>query len=67
MKNLFPFFFLFCLAVAHTGFAQEETEADTAFDYAAEALRIDSSFNYQTGTIDLKDGMASLNVPQGYK
>ena len=30
-------------------------------------MRIDSSFNWQHGQITLGDGMASLQVPQGYK
>ncbi len=66
MKKALSLLFMAALA-GHALFAQEEAEIDTAHDYALEAMRIDSSFLYQTGTIDLKDGMASLVVPEGYK
>lgn len=66
----------FATALSISGFAQSEaenvTEADTldasAFqNQIMEALAIDSSFTYQYGKVDISNGLATLNVPEGYK
>lgn len=52
-------------------FSYAQTETDS-LDISVEELRvaldsIDNSFKYQYGTIDLNDGLATLNVPDGFK
>ena len=45
--------------------AQEVTEPDSS--YLAMVDSIDHSFHYQRGTIVLQDGLATIEVPEGYK
>lgn len=67
MKKLLPLFLLMA-GTFYSAFGQEEEIiSDTTYDYLAEAARIDSTFRYQYGKIDLKEGIASLTVPEGYK
>ncbi|MEM9823454.1 MAG: DUF2167 domain-containing protein [Bacteroidota bacterium] len=42
-------------------------EATAMALYKAYADSLESTFNYQTGTVDIKNGLATLNVPSGYK
>lgn len=44
---------------------QEAVESDSS--YRAMVDSIENSFQYQRGTIALEDGLATLDVPQGYK
>jgi len=51
-------------------FAQESTEEITEEEQQAYFQKIDSinnSFTYQYGKISLQDGLAEINVPDGYK
>ena len=57
------------LMVAFAGslstYGQEAIEADSS--YLATVDSIESSFQYQRGSVSLADGLATLNVPEGYK
>lgn len=65
------------LLINTLGFAQkkketkEETVKDTQFEDAIKLIvkndSIEKTFNYQYGTVQLKDGIATLVVPQGFK
>lgn len=47
--------------------AQQDSIQITQAEYEAIIDSIENSFNYQHGEIDLLDGVAKLNVPDGYK
>ena len=46
-------------------YGQESIEADSS--YLATVDSIERSFQYQRGSVSLADGLATLNVPEGYK
>jgi len=48
-------------------FAQSETEEIDLIAYQAELDSVEATFNYRYGTIELDNGIATLNVPEGYK
>ena len=68
---------LLCLSITAQIFAQDETEeVDLSEEISEEALMalmkpyqdsMDASFTYQTGTIELENGIATLNVPEGFR
>ena len=64
-KLLCSLFFLFTICIN----AQEEVDSLTINleQYQKAIDSLDKSFTYQTGTIDLGDGLATLNVPEGFK
>lgn len=65
------------LLLINFGFSQKKKEAkeedlkDTQVEEAVKLLlkndSIEKTFNYQHGTVQLKDGIATLQVPQGFK
>lgn len=67
MKKVLPLFLLLLGMCQLVYSQQEEMVSDSTFDYLREAAKMDSSFQYQYGTIDLKNGIATLVVPEGYK
>ena len=69
-------FFLLTLAICSFQLmAQEEplteevqlSEEEIMAMYQAYADSLESTFDYQTGTVTIKDGLATLDVPSGYK
>ena len=65
-KFLFPLLGLLCWLSVHG------QEADSAISSDDELYRhivdsIEASFEYRIGTIDLQNGLATLNVPDGYR
>ena len=69
------FFFLLCLLCSFHLVSQEDpnlgeptlSDEELTSMYQAYADSIVATFNYQTGTISIKDGLATLDVPSGYK
>ncbi|MEM8764759.1 MAG: DUF2167 domain-containing protein [Bacteroidota bacterium] len=68
MKNLPQLLLFFCVGLA---FGQTDSltvdmlSEDAAFQKVMDS--INQSYTYQQGTIDLADGLATLNVPEGFK
>ncbi len=60
MRKILLFFIAFSLALSIT--AQEKEES-----LNAQIDSIESSFSYETGTIELKDGIAKIKIPSGFK
>ena len=68
MKNLPQLLLLFCvgLAFGHTdSLSVDMVSEEAAFQKVMDS--INQSYTYQHGTIDLADGLATLNVPEGFK
>lgn len=69
MKNLFSFFLLTCSSL----YAQDNLEEVSLSQeeileiYQRQVDSIEKTFTYLHGTIDLREGLATLNVPDGYK
>ncbi len=74
MKKLILFILCFC-TITSNSFAQEETDSiavELSDSLLMEILNfqkdsIENALNYQTGQIELGDGLASISVPEGYK
>lgn len=67
MKSLCSILILFFLSGGLV-FAQDDPSQEmTDEEYQALIDTIEAGFVYQTGTVDLGEGLASLNVPIGYK
>lgn len=67
LKNLLILYFLifsFTIAQAVDTPEEESVPEDSS---AIIAKQIEESFNYETGEIDLMNGLAKLTVPKGYK
>lgn len=66
---ILPLFFSFQLIGQDAPPAEETefTEEQLMAMYRAYADSVESTFEYQTGTVTIKDGLATLNVPAGYK
>ncbi|BDD09885.1 hypothetical protein FUAX_23170 [Fulvitalea axinellae] len=47
--------------------ADETVELDSVALYLAAIDSVNNSFDYQTGTVTIGDGLATINVPEGYK
>lgn len=68
-----PFLLSMALLCASFCFAQDETELEQDSinfdfeDYTKQFDSINNSFTYQYGTIELNDGLATLEVPSGFK
>lgn len=75
MKKFILIISAVCLFISMHGIADDQPTAES--EIAADSLSTDSlntlisqleaSFQYQTGEIDLQDGLAQLIVPDGYK
>lgn len=48
-------------------FIENEESVSEEILYQLAVDSIESSFTYQTGVVDIKDGLATINVPEGYK
>ncbi len=59
--------FIFSLLVSMSSFAQDQVITEEELAYEAVLDSIEKSFKYEYGVIRLKDGVASINVPEGYK
>lgn len=78
MKNITLFIFLFFSTSTNLLFAFDQDDTDTTsvqmMDeataraiYQGYADSLEASFNYQTDRIDIKNGLATIQVPEGYK
>lgn len=69
MKNLLSFFLLACSSL----YAQDNLEEVSLSQeeileiYQRQVDSVEKTFTYEHGTIDLGEGLATLNVPDGYK
>lgn len=66
MKKIF--FFLIIVFIANISFSQEsESEEIQKEIYQKKLDSINNSFNYETGKVLIQDGLAEINIPEGYK
>jgi len=65
-KAISLIFLLSCISVLYAVEATEQSEAEE-LEYQAMVDSIEGSFDYQIGTIDLDNGLATLVVPDGYR
>lgn len=73
MKKSILCFSAFCLSISLYAFTHDppsvENDTDSLMADSLSVLitELEASFEYQSGEIDLQDGLAQLHVPEGYK